>query len=561
MTAIHTESSAIFATKNVNVSEDKETFVEYKPTYPYNGRSTVEFTIPGNTGQYVSLKDSFLCVRFSIKVIPNGDPDMKYPHPGTPNPSKTAPSRPEGYEGGAPLRPDPLPTAKPESEDEEEEQDQENTRRPRPADSIEEPSTRKTQHTQPYPRNKAAREAWKTYEREVYKWNSFVQAHNNDPYAYPVDNIFHSMWSDVDVFMNQQHVSTTNTNYMYKSYIETVLNNCAATKKYQLGAFTGFTGNLNAIRSGYDGDDVESYAEEGGENIMRRLERFEPGKVYEVCGYLASDVFGIQASIVNGVEITVKLSPNKDSVRLMTYPPGTAAELDIHDIKFVVCKKKMSDPVVLAHSRVMASQSDASYNYIRSETRSFNVPAGQLTVSIENPYQSNIPARMVVFMTRSDAKSGKFTLNPLNFQHFNVSTAGFYIDDEPTPKRPFRISPGQDMFLEPMMELYSILGKNGEDTDIGLTREEFMNGTFLIPFDVQPTASGDLRYISRRQGGHCRLELTFHTPLKHNINVITYAIFPALVDIDLPRNVRTVELEKPHRVMGDRTHHAHRAAG
>ena len=34
--------------------------------------------------------------------------------------------------------------------------------------------------------------------------------------------------------MNQELASTTNQKYMYKAYIESVLNNSASTKKYQL---------------------------------------------------------------------------------------------------------------------------------------------------------------------------------------------------------------------------------------------------------------------------------------------------------------------------------------
>ena len=59
------------------------------------------------------------------------------------------------------------------------------------------------------------------------------------------------------------------------------------------------------------------------------------------------------------------------------------------------------------------------------------------------------------------------------------------------------------------MELYSILGKAGEDTDIGIDSHDFVNGLFILPFDVTPTSAANMEYCSKKEGGHCRIELQF----------------------------------------------------
>ena len=53
-------------------------------------------------------------------------------------------------------------------------------------------------------------------------------------YVVPVDNVCHSMWSGVDISMNQENVSTMNGKYIYKAYMESILNSSASTKTYQL---------------------------------------------------------------------------------------------------------------------------------------------------------------------------------------------------------------------------------------------------------------------------------------------------------------------------------------
>ena len=92
------------------------------------------------------------------------------------------------------------------------------------------------------------------------------------------------------------------------------------------------------------------------------------------------------------------------------------------------------------------------------------------------------------------------------------------------------------------MELYSILGKAGEDMDIGIDPNDFVNGMFIIPFYVTPTSAANMEYLSKKECGHCRIELQFKKLLRHNIIIITYAIFPNELRIDGARNCRVVPI-------------------
>jgi len=356
------------------------------------------------------------------------------------------------------------------------------------------------------------------------------------------------MWNSIDVQFNDTLVSTSNTMYAYKAYIETVLNNSASTKEYQLPAI-GFTGNNSNLINWLE-PDIETSPYGVCNEIEKRKELFPLNTQIDLIGYLQSDVWGINAAILNGINIGLKMYPNKDAFRMMTYPQGIEAEVILKDITLKVCKKSMSPGVIFAHNISLTEVNDATYPFIRTETRSFTVQKGTHSITLENPYQSNIPARMILGMVRADAKNGHYQRNPLKFQHFDIASAGFYLNDEPIPRRPFLLDPEHNRFLEPMMELYSILGKMGEDRDIGLSREQYKDSNFLIPFDVQPTAAGNLQYLAQRQGGHCRVELTWKKPLPCNICIIVYAIFPSVIGIDVARNVKVYDLDKPFKVYG-----------
>ena len=160
-------------------------------------------------------------------------------------------------------------------------------------------------------------------------------------------------------------------------------------------------------------------------------------------------------------------------------------------------------------------------------------------MTIENPYESKIPTRFIVGMIDANSYIGNWGKSPLNFQHYDISRAAFYINDESIAK-PYKLDPSNGKFIEPFMELYFILGKVGKDMDIGISSYNYIKSLFLLPFDVTPTSAANMEYLSKKQGGNCCIELQFHKPLPHNIIIITYATFPMELKIDGTRNCRVV---------------------
>ena len=130
---IHTEEIALFSRPPVNVAEDRVSWHEIRPSYMSNAEySSINFSILGNSSQYVKLSYTELYVRIAIQK-----------------------------EDGTPYQV----------------LDDEN---------------------KPLPLNR----------KET---------------GTPIDFILHSMWSSVDIKMNNNLVSECGTNYMYKALMEALL--------------------------------------------------------------------------------------------------------------------------------------------------------------------------------------------------------------------------------------------------------------------------------------------------------------------------------------------------
>ena len=91
MMAIHTESATIFGGMNINEAELKIQYIKYRPSLPYNSKSPITFTIPGNTTPYVSLRDSYLFVQCHVEETD------EYGNPPTTDPTRA--KRSLDYEG------------------------------------------------------------------------------------------------------------------------------------------------------------------------------------------------------------------------------------------------------------------------------------------------------------------------------------------------------------------------------------------------------------------------------------------------------------------------------
>ena len=66
-------------------------------------------------------------------------------------------------------------------------------------------------------------------------------------------------------------------------------------------------------------------------------------------------------------------------------------------------------------------------------------------------------------MVDAEAYSGHFQKNPLQFKLFDIESVGFYVNGEPTPKRPYQFDIKNNQFIEGLQSLYKVTGKNWED--------------------------------------------------------------------------------------------------
>ena len=169
-----------------------------------------------------------------------------------------------------------------------------------------------------------------------------------DDSALPIDQIFHTMWSSVDVSLNQVQVSTSGTNYMYKAAIENLLNYSRLTKDIQLSAIgmTPDTANFNSTKAG-QGNATTGF----NSGLVAHKELFgdDGHGSCEFTGPLLADICNQGRLILDNVDIDINLWPSKDEFRLILDPNTINCKLTIEEIYLNVCKVQVNKYCMSGH--------------------------------------------------------------------------------------------------------------------------------------------------------------------------------------------------------------------
>ena len=148
-----------------------------------------------------------------------------------------------------------------------------------------------------------------------------------------------------------------------------------------------------------------------------------------------------------------------------------------------------------------------------------------------------LPKRFVVGMVHNEGFAGAVGRNPYNFEHFNVSYMQLYTDGEPVLSKPLKLNVGEEKYLDAFKTLYNSFDKlNGEKSSI-IKREDWSRGYSLFSFELTPDYDDEDHYPLIRHG-NLRLEMNFGTTLAHTINIIVYAEFDNIIEINNNRNIQ-----------------------
>jgi hypothetical protein len=369
---------------------------------------------------------------------------------------------------------------------------------------------------------------------QLYVRAAVVKA-NNEPidagdHVGPINLLLHSLFSEIDITLNDTLVTSSNNTYAYRSYLETVLSFSSAAKTSQLTSALYYKDVANAFEDSNPHDDAGTNT-----GFKKRSALTEDGRVVDMLGSIHSDLFFQERFLPNDVNIKMRLVRNKDAFCLMSPTAGAAYKVRILDCKLYVRKVKLSPSVFLAHAKAL-ELGNLKFPIRRAICKTFTIPRGNLDATQESLFTGQIPTRLVIGCVDNDSFNGSYTKNPFNFKHMNLSQIKVFLDGQQQSVKPLEINFTNGQYINAYASLFMGTGKWMRDEGNQIAREDFAGGYALYAFDLTPDLAEGGHY-NLIKSGNIRVDLKFAQALASTINVIAFAEFENILEIDRSRNV------------------------
>jgi hypothetical protein len=203
----------------------------------------------------------------------------------------------------------------------------------------------------------------------------------------PVNNFLHSLFSQVDVFLNGILVTSSSNTYPYRAYIENLLSYGPAAKRSQLTAclfYKDAAGKMDKANP------LAENADERNSGLVRRAAFTAQSRELDLMGRIHADIFFQSRYMLNEVNVKIKLTRSRDVFCLMS-TGDHAFKVKITAAAMIIRKVKVSPSVYLAHAKTL-ELGLAKYPIRRVVCKAFTIPAGYLDVSQEKLFSGQLPS-------------------------------------------------------------------------------------------------------------------------------------------------------------------------
>ena len=344
----------------------------------------------------------------------------------------------------------------------------------------------------------------------------------------PVNNFFHSMFSSIDLYLNNKLVTSNMDTYPYRAYLENLFSFGSDVKQNQ----------LKAGEFWYQ-DETTKFRDWESKAIKARMAAVAESKPFELMGRLHLDLAMQEKYLPNGIEIRLRLNRASPQFCLMVGEDDAYPSVVKIDVAKVSVRTVQLLPAITNDLNQTIAQKQAKFPIRRVEVKTFTINAGLRSKIEDHLFQGQLPKRLFIGMVTNEEFNGSYASNPFKFSHFRLSKLDVTCDGHNIYGRPFEPNFNDDQYLRSYMSLYQALSSQNQVQNCNISLQDYKDGYCFWGFDLTPDQGADQNRLHPLKTGNLRLELQFARPLDFTLNVIVYAEFDNLIEINGLREVTT----------------------
>jgi hypothetical protein len=349
----------------------------------------------------------------------------------------------------------------------------------------------------------------------------------------PVNNFLHSLFSQINISINNQNVENTNSSYSIRSYLENLISFNKIEKistlagdlfiKDEATQFENFTVEEKTTASSI------TTIHPVNRGFLKRHEKTINEKSIQLQGKLHCDLFTMNHLMVNSTTITLTLKKNMPKFYLMGEPLTNKEYYFSFDDCFLRIRRQVISPSVMVAISRINEEFTYKYPIKRVVVKSFVIPESSVMVYIPKICDGILPRRVVVGLLKTTAYDGRFSENPFYFENLNLTSMSLKVNSKSLPNtNGLKFDFVKNIYLDG----YKSICKLSRDLDISY--DEYKDGYTLFAFDLNPDVSSCAHY-SALSDGIIDLVFTKLEPHKLSYTCICYCEYDNIIELNKHR--------------------------
>ena len=326
-----------------------------------------------------------------------------------------------------------------------------------------------------------------------------------------VNNIMHSIFSNVEVYINNQQIYNSNGLYAHKSYIS---NNFKAP-------ISEYKGVLHCEGYDYEPDPEDNNNPLPGPFFTRRMKLLTRPDGFMLYGKLGIDFFSTSELLYLNMKIRLRLIRPRPNFYMISDNPNVS--LGIVDCSLYTRRIALKDDYQKKRGD-MLDYAPVEYNYLETLAKTFIIPARQNQFIQENIFNNAPIRRLAIAMNTNSAFPDSFTENPFWYQQFVLRQTRILRGGQPIVD--FDTADNCRLYVTTMK------AKNFQDDIPSIPIDDFKD-QYVLVFDLTSLqdATENCHY-PELVGEPLRLELNFTNPLENVTELIVLGERMSSVAVD-----------------------------
>ena len=222
----------------------------------------------------------------------------------------------------------------------------------------------------------------------------------------PVNNWLHSLFSHVDVYLNDTLVTPSSNTYPFRAYVDSVLSYGDEANNTQLTSQLWYKDTAGHM------DATNVYG--GSTGLVERRRYIAESRIVEIMGRLHVDLFLQDRFLLNGVSVKIRHRSN-DAFSPMAGGQNPDYKLQIVDVVLFARNAVLSPTVQMAHIKAL-EKGTAKYPIRPVDCKVYSIPQGAMSHTHENMFLGTLPKRLILWCIDNDAYNGELSIKKVQPQ-------------------------------------------------------------------------------------------------------------------------------------------------